>query len=121
MSLAVYKILHIFGIVMALTGLTAFVTHAATGKAKADNPLRAMAAGLHGAGVVIAFVAGFGALAKAGVDGFPGWFWAKVVLWLILAAGIAFPYRQRGLNRLFFLALPVIAGLGAWLALTKPF
>jgi hypothetical protein len=120
MSLYFYKVLHVLGLVMAFTGLTTVIAHALTGQNKSENPVRGLAAGLHGAGMLIALIAGFGALAKLGLA-FPAWAMVKIGLWLFIGAAIALPYRQRGFNRLLLILIPVVAAIGTYLAVYKPF
>jgi len=53
--------------------------------------------------------------------GFPGWLWLKIVIWVLLAAAAALPYRRPSLAVPLLVAVPVLAGLAAWSAIYKPF
>lgn len=117
MSLIAYKLLHLLGVFMVLTGIGAMAFHAAAGGAATA---RKAAMILHGVGMVILLVAGFGALARLGA-GFPGWVWAKLVLWLLLGGAVMVPYRRPELARLLFWLVPILGAVGGWLALAKPF
>ena len=65
---------------------------------------------------------GFGMLAKLGMTGgLPGWAIAKVVLWLFVGGLLAVPLRMPQFAKPLWFLLPVVGGLGAWLAITKPF
>ncbi len=124
MSYVAYKLIHLLGIFTLLVALAGMAAHAATGRAKADNPGYRSLLALHGVGALIALVGGFGLLARIGVlqeGAFPGWVWAKLGLWLFLGALIAVPYRARALARGLVFALPLFGLLGAWLANYKPF
>lgn len=122
MSLLFYKLLHLVAVFLVLAALAAQAAHAATGQPKDANPLRKLSGALHGAGLLVILVAGFGALAKLGFGAdFPGWVWAKMVVWLLFAAAVAIPYRAPQLARHLLWALPILGGLGAYLAIYKPF
>lgn len=121
MSLSVYKILHIFGILLTFGALGAITARALAGRDSDSD--RKLAGISHGLGLVIVLVSGFGALAKLGLDGdagFPLWFWLKLALWLVLGASIVFIRRLPQLARLFWVLLPVLGALGAYLAFYKP-
>ena len=75
----------------------------------------------HGVALTIIFVAGFGMHAKLGIDGFPGWFLAKLGLWLVIGGLFALPYRHKLSGQALWYVLPVLGALAGWLALSKPF
>jgi hypothetical protein len=121
-SLPFYKVLHLVAVFLVLAALAAQAAHAATGQSKDSNPLRKLSGALHGAGLLVILGAGFGALAKLGFDGgFPGWVWAKMVVWLLFAGAVAVPYRAPQLAKHLLWLLPILAGAGAYLAIYKPF
>ncbi|MFC1660932.1 hypothetical protein ACFL3S_05685 [Gemmatimonadota bacterium] len=123
MSYVTYKLIHLVGIFTLFTALAGMATHAATGKPKGDNPLHRSLLILHGAGALVALTGGFGLLARVGVDHgqlFPGWVWAKLILWVLLGGAIALPYRTTRLARTLVFALPFLGLLGAVLANFKP-
>ena len=123
MPLAFYKVLHILAVFFVISALGGLALHAASGQRKDANPLRKLVAILHGAGLVLALIGGFGALAKMGVGGalIPGWAWAKMVIWLLLGGAIAVPYRAPHLARHLLWVVPVLGGVATWLAIYKPF
>ena len=51
----------------------------------------------------------------------PGWVYAKLVIWTLVAAAPALLYRSPQLARLTMLAAPVVAVVAAAVALYKPF
>lgn len=123
-SYQAYKVIHLLGIFLTLTGLAGLALAAANGATKQTNPARRLISAWHGAGLLIALVGGFGLLARLGVmhgAAFPGWVWAKLAIWIVVGALVAVPYRRPDLARLVFIALPVLGGLAAWLAIYKPF
>lgn len=124
MSYVAYKLVHLFGLFALFAALAGMAGHAAAGHPKADNTSYRALLFLHGAGALIALTGGFGLMARTGIlHGalFPGWIWAKLILWLLLGGMIALPYRNRPLARTLLLGLPVLGLLGAYLANYKPF
>lgn len=122
MSLLAYKTIHVFAVILTFTILGGLALHAANGGSRDTNSLRKLTGILHGVGLLLILVTGFGALARLGMGGgLPGWVWAKLVLWLILGAAAATFKRGPGLARLVLWLLPVLGGVAAWLALYKPF
>jgi hypothetical protein len=98
--------------------------HAATGRPKRENPNHRSLLALHGLGALMTLTGGFGLLARMGVghgQPFPGWAWAKLILWVILGGIIALPYRSTTLARLLLFIVPLLGLLGAYLANYKPF
>lgn len=121
MSYEFYKVLHILGIAAVFMASGAQVSHVLRGGTKDDDPARSLVLASHGLGLVIALVAGFGMHAKLGVDGFPGWFVGKLLLWLFLGGAVALPYRNPALAKPLWGGLVVVAALATWLAAFKPF
>lgn len=124
MSYVAYKLIHLVGIFALLVALGGMAAHAAAGHEKEENRSYRLLLVLHGLGALVALTGGFGLLARTGVDHgalFPGWVWAKLVLWVLLGGLIALPYRNRALARLLLVGLPILGLLGAYLAAFKPF
>jgi hypothetical protein len=124
MSYVAYKLIHIFGLFALFVALAGMAAHAAAGHEKSENSSYRTLLILHGVGALVALTGGFGLLARVGgVPGelFPGWIWAKLVLWLVLGGLIALPYRSRALAKSLLVALPFLGLLGAYLANYKPF
>jgi len=89
MSLEFYKVLHLIGLICLFTGIGGFLTYGN------DQPPRVkMAAILHGVGVLLMIVSGFGMLAKLPGVGFPAWVAIKSILWITLVAIL--PLAKRG-------------------------
>jgi hypothetical protein len=120
----VYKVVHLLGVLSVLVALAALAAHAAQGGRKRDNPLYGALTGLHGLGLLLALVAGFGMAARLGTQGgsfLPGWAWAKLVVWLVFAALAMLPYRRPAFARPVLFLLPVLGAMAAALAVYKPF
>ncbi|TNE85503.1 MAG: hypothetical protein EP330_25810 [Deltaproteobacteria bacterium] len=116
MSLTFYKILHVAAVAWLFAAMGGSLL------AGSDNERARKLGGMsHGIALIVALVAGFGALAKLGIDGMPGWVIAKVVLWVVFGAVAMVPRRAPQLAVPVFFALPVLAGVATWLAVAKPF
>lgn len=80
---------------------------------------------LTGVSSVLIFVAGMGLLARIGVQhgkGFPGWIWAKMVIWFLLAIGAPVLAKRAGQYKVVaYFALLSVTSLAAWFAVYKPF
>jgi hypothetical protein len=126
MSLQVYQILHMGGfalVFVALGGMASFAMQTAgvtiaEGETPPARPK--LWAILHGLGLVLLLVAGFGALAKLGYKGPPAWAWGKLVIWLLLGATPVIFKRAPQVAKPLVAALPLIALAAAALAVLKP-
>lgn len=123
-SYPVYRLVHLVGIVLlfaVLGGLSLAASRGVTGRS-GISPRLAMA--LHGLALFIVLLGGFGLLARLGVThgmDWPAWVWAKLGIWALAAAAVMVPRRRPEWATGLFLALPVLGGLAAWLAIFKPF
>ncbi len=123
MPYAAYKVLHVFSLILTFSVLGGLALHAANGGTRDSNAQRKLTGALHGAGLLLILISGFGALARLGVTdgGFPGWIWAKLALWLVIGGAAVTFKRSPGLSKMMLWLLPVLGGVGAWLAIYKPF
>lgn len=121
LSYTVYKALHLVGIMLTVAALAGMAVHAANGGTRAESRTRALATALHGTGLLLVLVAGFGMLARLGGSAASGWVLVKLAIWLTLGAAAMVPYRRPLLARAVFLAAPLLAALAGIVALTKPF
>jgi hypothetical protein len=123
MPYPVYKLIHFLGLIMVVGALVAAAMHGLRGGTKADDQYRKSTRVVHGIGMFLLVLGGFGLLARIGVmhGGFPMWVNVKLVLWLLFGAAIALPYRGRGPARAVLIALPLIVLAAAASALYKPF
>lgn len=122
-SHAFYNVVHIVGIVLVMSALGGTALHAANGGTRETNRARGLVAALHGTGVLLILVGGFGMLARLGFRhgaNFPGWLWVKLAVWVTIAALLFVPGRRPGLARPVYVALPVLGGLAAYMAIYKP-
>jgi hypothetical protein len=123
-SYQAYKVIHLIGIFLTLAALAGLALAAANGATKQTNSARKLISASHGLGLFIVLLGGFGLLARLGLvhgAAFPGWVWAKLAIWIVVGALVVVPYRRPDLARSVFLAIPLLGGLAAWLAIFKPF
>ena len=123
MSYAVYKLMHYLGIFMLITALAATSMHVLRGGSRTDNPYRRALGITHGIAAALILTGGFGMLARLGVmhGALPNWIYAKLAIWVALAAAMAVPYRGRTYARALLIAVPVLALAAGAVALYKPF
>jgi hypothetical protein len=125
-SHSVYKVIHLIGLILlmsALGGAAVRAMVATAGGPGASPATRRLLAILHGVGAFLILLGGFGMLARLGAmhGAFPGWVWVKIVVWGLLAVALMVPRRRPGLALPLLLALPVLGGLAAYMAIYKPF
>lgn len=119
-----YNVVHILGILLVFVALGGLVLHAANGGTRATNGGRRLVAITHGLGLFLVLLGGFGMLARLGVmhgQGFPGWIWGKLTIWVLLGAALMVPYRYPGAGRLLWFVVPLLGATAAYLAIYKPF
>jgi uncharacterized membrane protein SirB2 len=120
---AIYKLVHVFGIALALVSLGGLAVHALNGGHARENAARKLLIAMHGVGALLVLVGGFGLLARIGFahgSGFPLWLWAKLALWAVVAVVVILPYRAPQSTRPLLIALPLLAMAAAAMAVYKP-
>jgi hypothetical protein len=122
MSYEFYLVLHLLAVFVVVGCLSAMSVHMMAGGTRDYGP-RKLVSMVHGIGLLVALVAGFGLLGKGGhmANGFPGWAVGKLVIWLVLGGLPALIYRKQNLAKPLWLSIFVFAGLAAYLAAFKPF
>ncbi|MCB1077700.1 MAG: hypothetical protein KDM64_07735 [Verrucomicrobiae bacterium] len=112
MSPEFYKVIHLIGLICLFTGIGGFLTYGF------DHAPRVKMVGiLHGVGLLLLLVSGFGMTAKLGV-GFPVWVILKLVLWLVLGALLAFAKKGRLAPRNAVIIGLAIGFVAAYIGLT---
>ena len=117
MSYEFYKILHFSGLILTLTSLSGYIFYLVQNK---GNEKRKFFSILHGIGLVVILVSGFGLAARLGyVQQLPNWIYIKLAIWLVLGGSIAIVKRQ-ALNPLVtYSAIIILSILAAITAVTK--
>jgi fatty acid desaturase len=117
MSYDFYRVLHFSGLILVFGAMGGqMASFLATGSAK--TPTRKFMNIMHGVGLAIAFVAGFGLIAKLGV-GFPAWVLLKIAIWLVLGVLPLVPARKPELAKVSFILFVVLGVAAAGLARYK--
>ena len=115
-----YKQIHLLAILMVFLAFGALVILARSGGT--DRAFRKMASITHGVGLVLALISGFGLAARLGVQLSSGWVIVKLVIWLLLGAGIAVLKRVPStMTFALWWTLILLGGIAAHMAISKPF
>lgn len=117
-SIQTYNVAHALGAFLLMTGLGGMAVLVLAGT-PVDARARKLCAMAHGIGLLLILVAGFGQLARLGT-GIEGWVWAKLALWLLLAAAGFLMRRSEKLASLLLILVPLLGGVAAWLGTFKP-
>ena len=77
---------------------------------------------LHGIGVFLLLLGGFGMLARLGI-GFPwpGWLWVKLVIWFAFAGSTVMIRKSGAMAKQWTIVAGVLVALAAIMAILKPF
>ncbi len=115
-----YTVLHVVGVLFVFFGFGASLMQLKVDEA-AQKTLRRWTGILHGAGLLLLLVAGFGLLARMGIHWpWPAWVWGKVVIWLALGGVIALYKRGVGAEAARIALVLALGTLAVWLAVYKP-
>ncbi len=122
MSFEIYKVIHITGLLFLFTAFGGILLHVMAG-GKRDYPLRKLTAALHGTGLLLLLIAGFGMVArmKTFETGPSGWVFGKLAIWAVLGGLPALIYRQPQKAKAHWGLVLILGVLAAYLAIFKPF
>ncbi len=120
MSYQFYKVIHFLGLFMVFSGLGGQFLQSLNANDPKQQPGRKWTAILHGAGLLLVLVAGFGMLAKLQLP-IEGWVLAKLLIWLLFGGAGAIASRKRHAAGPMWLATLVLGVLAAYLASQKSF
>jgi uncharacterized membrane protein SirB2 len=121
MSYEFYKVLHFTGLFMVFAAQGAAILLALNAGSKnfANRKFLAMVSGI---GLLVAFVSGFGLMAKLGLmrNSWPTWIFGMIAVWIALGALPILAYRKPKLGKLWWLVLIALGVLAACFARYKP-
>jgi len=121
MSYEFYKVLHFAGVAAVLMAMSSVILGAMTTKSRVF-PAAKFFKSVHGVGMLVVAVSGFGLLAKLGLASqFPAWAMAKVGIWLVLGMYALPVYRNPEQGKMWWTGLWALAVVAAYLARMKPF
>jgi len=118
MDVAVWKVGHVIGVLLLFVSLGGLVAL----RDAAPERQRGFKI-LHGWGLAIVFLVGFKLLSSLGLSSpgsWPGWVWGKLGMFLLLGASPVLIRRAGRRAEQVLLALVLLGGVAAWLALAKP-
>ena len=118
----VYNVVHIVGIVTLMAALGGAALLAMVDAQRNHPGARRLVAAFHGIGAFVVLLGGFGMLARLGIagEGFPPWLWVKLLIWGVLALALFVLFRRPNTARTVLIALPILGGLAAYMAIYKP-
>jgi hypothetical protein len=115
-----YLVTHLVGIFLMLLALGGATLHMANGGTR-EFGARKFIGMLHGIGLLIALIGGFGLLARLRIfSPMPPWVLMKIGIWVILGVMPVLIYRQARAAKALLFGVLVLAGLSAWFAVYKP-
>ena len=121
MDILTYKLIHFVGILLTFTSLGALAACASLAPDSKPGIKKASSA-LHGIGLLIIIVAGFGIVAKnPEIKGQEMWLMAKIGIWLFLGGAPVLMAKKPGLAVIWMLLSVAAGGASVYLALMKPF
>ena len=111
-----YLLMHMSGLVLLTLSLGGLLMHRQMGAGDRPRILSVF----HGVGLLLILVAGFGMLARLGINWpWPGWMYVKLVLFLVLGGFPALTKRVDA-GKGWWIAIILIL-LAAWTGVMKPF
>ncbi len=115
-----YKTLHIFGLLLTFSGLAGLIS-LSLNKSAITPTTRKFLAIIHGVGLLILIVAGFGLAARLKLMGtFPLWIWLKVAIWILIGGISAVIKRKPQWATWLFVVILLLGTCAAGLAIHKP-
>jgi hypothetical protein len=121
MSYEFYKVLHIFAAFTVLMSLGGIALHTSNGGTR-EYANRKWIAMIHGIGLLLSLVGGFGLLARLGMmGGLPGWVLVKLCVWLALGAAPVLFYKKSAISKSLFFGVLLLATIAVAMAVYKPF
>lgn len=121
MPYSFYKILHLSSLAFSLVTLAAMCFYVAQGGQHIDNPKKKLLSIVHGIGLIVVLVSGFGLLARLGIHDWPVWVVLKLVIWLLLGAYPVLVKKCSQWGTALLFSLAAVFSLAAYLAVLKPF
>lgn len=115
-----YKVLHLTGIFLLISGMMAVFFVIWSGGVL-QGKVKSVAFALHGLGLVFILVSGFGLLARLGMaQAMPVWVYYKMGIWAFFALGISVLKRKSQIGLPMYLALLGGYLLAAYIGVYKP-
>lgn len=121
MSYQIYKIIHLTGIVMLISGLIGMLTVKMSG-ASIEGRTKTLVFLSHGIGALLTLVGGFGLLARLELmSSIPTWAYLKMLIWVLLGGSITLVKKKGQAGFPIFSLIVLLFIAAACLAVLKPF
>lgn len=121
MPYELYKVIHLLGLFLLISGLITAFTLTSNGHALAGK-VKTFAFALHGLGLVLILVSGFGLLARLGLAReMPVWAYIKLGVWGVFALYISVIKRKGQIGWPLYVSMLSVFLVAAYLAVYKPF
>lgn len=125
-SYPIYKVVHYLGIFVTLTAVATFLARSPSPDAPAEsrNARQRRTVALHGVGLFLILLGGFGMLARLEITeglGLPGWIWAKLGIWGVIGVTVTIARRRPATTGWLLAVLPLLALAAGVVAIFKPF
>lgn len=122
MDIAFYKVIHMLGLVLLFQSLGASLFYSFSAREPSDDWPAKMLKIMHGTGLLLLLLGGFGMLAKLGIMWpLPVWTWIKLLVWITLAASLPLVKKKPESARIWWTLVIVLGALAAYLGAFKPF
>ncbi len=121
MSFEFYKILHLIGLFLLLSGLMGML-FLKISKINLEGALKRLLFISHGLGLLLILVSGFGQMARLGlVSEIPNWIYLKLLIWVYFGAAVVL-IKKKGdtMGRALYGAFITIFAVAAVIAILKP-
>lgn len=119
-SAALYKFIHITGIILVFMSLGGLTMHMINNGVK-DHNWRKQAGITHGTGLLLIIFGGFGMLARQDISISEPWVLIKMLIWLAIAGLYAVILKKPDLSKAMWLSSALLGMIAAYMALFKPF
>jgi hypothetical protein len=121
MSFQFYKVLHMIGLMTLFFGFGGLLVATYAGIVLSKKA-RIMTMVTHGVGLLLILISGFGMAARLGyMAQLPSWIHAKLLIWVLMGAGIALVKRRGQIGWPITVLLIGLGGTAAFIAVNKPF
>jgi hypothetical protein len=119
-SIGIYRVIHLWGVLLIVLSLGGLLVYSINGGIKKNNQWRMPVSLTHGIGMTLALIGGFGLHARLGIEGFPIWLWAKVLIWVFNGAALALIFRGAGPAKALWWTVALLTLIAATLGQFKP-
>ena len=120
MSFEFYKLIHMIGLFLLVSGLIGILTITWNGQALVGK-VKTFSFMTHGLGLLFLLLGGFGMLAKMGImSAMPAWVYGKIIIWLFFGASVTLLKRKGHIGWPMYAVLFLVFVAAAYLGVFKP-